>query len=312
MAKRIRISDCSVNSYGYRVLTGGIDLGQYQVNPVLLYMHERGCIIGVMKDLKVEGEELTGEPVFDECSELSKTCKKQYDFGSLKMCSVGLDVKEVSDDASLLVKGQTRPTVTKCQLMEVSLVDIGSNRNSVVLMKEGKEIELSEGGDCCLPLLNIKSKDKVQKKMEEKELALQLGLPATATTAEIQAKLSTLGKAETELNTLKEQMTALQKKQVEELVNRAVSDKKIGEEKKQQFLDLGAKVGATELANVLGAMNPRVKLAEVVGHQGGAAPADDTWKTLKDVPADKILELKEKDPNRYATLYKAAYGIDLK
>ena len=41
-AKRIRITNDSLNSYGFRVLTSGMNVEQYNRNPVLLYMHERG------------------------------------------------------------------------------------------------------------------------------------------------------------------------------------------------------------------------------------------------------------------------------
>ena len=42
MGKRVRISNDRLNSYGTRVLTSGMDTEQYERNPVLLYMHERG------------------------------------------------------------------------------------------------------------------------------------------------------------------------------------------------------------------------------------------------------------------------------
>ena len=51
--KRVRITNDSLNSYGTRVLTAGMNVEQYQRNPVLLYMHERGNVIGYVKDLKV-------------------------------------------------------------------------------------------------------------------------------------------------------------------------------------------------------------------------------------------------------------------
>lgn len=54
MGKRVRITNSSVNCYGTRVLTEGLDISQYERNPVLLYMHERGEVIGYMKDLKLE------------------------------------------------------------------------------------------------------------------------------------------------------------------------------------------------------------------------------------------------------------------
>ena len=52
-------------------------------------MHERGKVIGYMKDIRVEDGEITGEPCFDEATELSRQCKKQWEFGSLRMVSIG-------------------------------------------------------------------------------------------------------------------------------------------------------------------------------------------------------------------------------
>ena len=183
--KRVRITNDSLNSYGTRVLTAGMNVEQYQRNPVLLYMHERGNVIGYVKDLKVEDGEVTGELMFDEASELSTRCKKQYEFGSLKMVSAGLDILETSEDPELLVQGQTSPTVTKSKLFEVSLVDIGANDDAIVLQKDGKKITLGKDSECPLPMLNNNN----QKQMEQKQYALQLGLPETATDAEITAKI---------------------------------------------------------------------------------------------------------------------------
>ena len=103
--KRVRISNNSLNSYGSRVLTEGMDVQQYCRNPVLLYMHERGNVIGYVKDLKVENDEVTGELMFDEATPLSKQCKKQWEFGSLKMVSVGIDIVEESEDPEVIVPG---------------------------------------------------------------------------------------------------------------------------------------------------------------------------------------------------------------
>ena len=44
MAKRIVISDESVNCYGTWISTAGMDISQYERNPVLLWMHWRGVI----------------------------------------------------------------------------------------------------------------------------------------------------------------------------------------------------------------------------------------------------------------------------
>ena len=66
MGKRIRISSESLNCYGTWVKTDGVDLEQYQRNPVLLWMHWRGMVVGCIKDLRVEGTDITGEPFFED------------------------------------------------------------------------------------------------------------------------------------------------------------------------------------------------------------------------------------------------------
>ena len=66
---RIRISDETLNCYGTWIRTEGVDLTQYQKNPVMLWMHWRGVIIGTIKDIRVENGEITDEPVFDEVRE---------------------------------------------------------------------------------------------------------------------------------------------------------------------------------------------------------------------------------------------------
>ena len=190
--KRVRITNERLNSYGTRVLTSGMDLSQYERNPVLLYMHQRGEVIGYVKDLKVEGDEVTGELMFDEASELSQRCKKQWEFGSLKMVSVGLDVLELSEDKKYLVEGQTCPTVTRSKLFEVSLVDIGANDDAIVLMKDGQRLEMGKDGESPLPKLNQHKNQ--EEDMDKKEIALLLGLPADASDDAIKAKIEALKK----------------------------------------------------------------------------------------------------------------------
>ena len=155
MPRKVRISNEVVNSYGFRLLTSGVDIEQYQRNPVLLYMHERGKVIGTVENIAVEGQDLVGELVFDEVTSKSKEVAAQWDKGSLRMVSAGLEVIETSDDPSLLLPGQTGPTVTKWRLMEVSVVDIGANPESLRLYdSDGNQIELSANGSLVLPVIN--------------------------------------------------------------------------------------------------------------------------------------------------------------
>ena len=308
MGKRIRITNDNLNSYGTRVLTAGMDVEQYGRNPVLLYMHERGNVIGYVKDLRKENGEVTGEPVFDEATELSRRCKKQYEFGSLRMASAGIDIVELSDAPEHLAQGQTRPTVTRSKLFEVSLVDIGAKDDAIVLFKDGTRVELGRDGECLLPLLN--NKTTKQKEMEQKTLALQLGLPETADEAAIAARIAELKAAKDEAETLRKENETLQLGRVTAAVEKAIAEKRVGEDKKQQFVELGKKIGVEELENTFAAMSPRVKLGEIVGHGGAPTATTATYKKLGEVPAEKLEEMREKQPEEYKRLYKAEYGME--
>ena len=301
MGKRVRITNSSVNCYGTRVLTEGLDISQYERNPVLLYMHERGEVIGYMKDLKLEGDELTGEPVFDEASELSQRCKKQWEFGSLRMVSMGIDIIETSESPEHLAPGQTRPTIVKSKLDEVSIVDIGANDDAIVLKKNGRRVYDKNINE----VLRLMSNNQPnQKTMSEK----------TEKVESIDTQLEQLQKENAELNaqlkTLKEENDGLKLAGITAAVDKAIAEKRLDAEKKSQFVELGKKVGIEELEGILGAMTPKAKLSAVLnGGRRVAADNNSEWKTLHDVPAEKMMELRNERPEEYQRLYKATYQL---
>lgn len=303
---RVRISNQTLNSYGTRVMTAGIDLERYNQNPVLLYMHQRGDVIGTVEDIKVEGEDLTGELKFDEASELSIRVKKQFEAGSLRMVSAGLIIVEMSSEAELLVQGQTSPTVTKSQLREVSVVDIGANPDAIRLYnQEEKQFNLGTGGDNPLPLLNINNNQNV-KDMDLKQIALQLGMPETATEAEVLAKITQLNAQSAELTTLKDEMKGMRLSAITAAVETAISEKRLAADKKDQFIALGEKIGLEDLNKTLSSMNPTMKLSEQLTPGAG----EQKWEKLKDVPSDKLMQLRDENPKEYKRLFKNEYGYD--
>ena len=310
MGKRVRISNESVNCYGFRVLTAGVNVEQYKRNPVLLYMHERGNVVGYVKDPKVENDEITGELMFDCASEQSERCQKQFEFGSLRMVSAGLEIIETSEDPAMLVPGQTRPTITKSRLFEVSVADVGANDDAIVLEKDGKRIMLSKDGACGLPLITHNN-NQSNKDMEQKVIALQLGLPETATENEINAKLAQLKALQQENETLKAEKQTLAEARIAQLVDAAVAEKRLDAQHKEQFVKLGGQIGAEELEKTLQAMKPQVKLSAMLGHQGSApeSASEKTYTKLSEVPADELVKLRADNVEEYKRLYEAEYGI---
>ena len=315
--RRVRITNDRLNSYGSRVLTSGLDVKQYERNPVLLYMHERGKVIGYVKDLEKTDSEVTGELVFDEASELSIRCKKQWDFGSLKMVSAGLDIVELSDDPLLLLEGQTSPTVTKSKLYEVSLVDIGANDDAIVLKKDGKQITLGKDSACPLPLLAKKKEPLIQQneeEMEMKSIAKQLGLAETASAEEISAKIETMKSETSELSKMKESRDSLELEMVTGMVSKSVEDGKVNASKKDVLLNLGKEIGHERLQEVMDAVcaPKHASLKDMVNSTSGAH-VEDGWskyKKLSEVPCGEIMKLKTESPAEYSRLYKSEYGMD--
>lgn len=146
--------------------------------------------------------------------------------------------------------------------------------------------------------------------MDQEKLALQLGLPKDADEATITAKLAKLQADGAEAETLRQERDTLRAARIETLVNAAISEKKIGAEKKQQFLDLGKKIGAEELKQTFDAMSAQVKLSNIVNGGGATAGGHAEYKKLSDVPGDELAKLRAENPAQYKKLYKAEYGID--
>lgn len=311
-SNRVRLTNDSLNSYGTRVLTDGLDIEQYNRNPVLLWMHYRGQVIGTVTDLRREHGEITGLLNFDEASELSQRCKKQWEFGSLRMVSVGIDILEWSDDPNLAVEGQTMATITKSKLTEVSVVDIGANDDAIRLNYQGQQLNLSAGGACPLPSLYNQSNQPQlthPTKMDTKVLALKLGLPEGADETAIYAKIDEIKAISSEVETLRAEKEAVTQREVEALVDGAVTEKKIELKMRDHFLQLGKSVGADNLRTTFQSMSPREKLSATLNSSGQAVQPK-TYAKLSDVPSEELMQLRESDPDRYKQLYKAEYGID--
>lgn len=311
-SNRVRLTNDSLNSYGTRVLTDGLDIEQYNRNPVLLWMHQRGQVIGTLTDIQKEHGEITAQLNFDEASELSQRCKKQWEFGSLRMVSVGIDILEWSNDPNLAVEGQTMATITKSKLTEVSVVDIGANDDAIRLNYQGQQLNLSAGGACPLPSLYNQSnqpQSTYPTEMDTKVLALKLGLPEGADETAIYAKIDEIKAIGSEVETLRAEKEAVTQREVEALVDGAVAEKKIELKMRDHFLQLGKSVGADNLRTTFQSMSPREKLSATLNSLGQAVQSK-TYAKLSDVPSEELMQLRESDPDRYKQLYKAEYGID--
>lgn len=290
-------------------MTEGLDITQYQRNPVLLYMHQRGQVIGLVKDIKKENGEITGELEFDEASDESIRVKKQFEFGSLRMVSASVDILELSEDPALLVQGQTRPTVTKSRLFEVSVVDVGANDDALVLSRDGVTLELAKDGSNPLPLLNINTNNHEEQMFKKEELALMLGLEAMADENAVKARILALVKAEEENKTLRQKEEQMTLSAITQAVETGIAENRIPADKKDHFINLGKSAGLDALKETISAMSPKGKISSVL-NLGGQPKDAGSYTKLSEVPEDKLQALRKDDRETYIKLYKSEYGFE--
>jgi hypothetical protein len=320
------LSDESVNTYGFWVSTKGIDLGQFEKNPVMLWGHHRTwrgtddevLPIGHWENIRKVGGQLLAEPVFDEKDPFAKRISEKVSGGFLKAASIGMTVIETSADTQHLKPGQTLETVTKCRIREASIVDIGANSNALVLYDQnGAALNLSAGGqDSKIPGIKEVQKDKNSiistnnnnSNMQEL-IALALGLPKEATEAEIVKRVGEL-KAETDTATaesarLSGELTALRDGQITALTDAAITARKITADKKDHFLTLGKTAGVEALRATLDCIQVERKPLDFLKPTtpGGSA------KKFSELTAEERVSLRETDLVEYKRLYREEYGV---
>lgn len=115
-----------INSYGQIILTDGIDTEDFEKNPIMLWQHERGKVIGKWTDIKKTNGNLLATAVFDETDEFSKSVYNKVTGGFISACSIGIKI----NPADIKVENDIE-TVTKSKLLEASLVDIPSNGDAI-------------------------------------------------------------------------------------------------------------------------------------------------------------------------------------
>ncbi|MCX6277673.1 MAG: hypothetical protein NT004_06230 [Bacteroidetes bacterium] len=308
---RFRVSDNSLNSQGFRVISEGADVSGFSKNPIMLWMHQRYFMpgdplpIGRWENLKLENSEWTADPVFDEQDEFAVKIQNKVDSGIINMTSIGLRIIELSDDPSVLVPGQTRPTITRWELQEISFADIGANKNAIRLYnKEGAEITLADGQDNpILPLI---------KTYKMKAIALKIGLAETSTEDQVILKAGEMLVRITDLEKANGELSDANKKLTDEkhaaIVDEAIAQKKITADKRESFMKMAASDLETTKA-VLSSIPDGMKPSDVI-KKGKGDQGDGEWKTLTEKGRDAVEKFRSENPDEYKKLFCKHYGYE--
>lgn len=317
-----------LNSYGFRVMTAGIGLKQYNRNPLVLFYHKKSkpwvdsnhadevpLPIGKSVKLWKDDGKLMATIEFDSGydDKLADKIEGKVERGFINMCSLGADPIALSEEPKYMLPGQTRRTVTKCRLEEISIVDLGGNDNAIRLSK-GQNI------DDVIPLINLSKNNNMDNEFKQ-SVAEKLGLDPNSADGIILSALDnkiTLAKSS---GTFEAQFQALQKtvnenaeKQIIALVDLHV-DKKFTADKKESMIALGKTSGIETLKNVIEMMPDTLKPTDIVIPGGAGDAGKDGTKTmtfakLKDSGLPALEKFKTEKPQEYIALFKAEYGYE--
>jgi HK97 family phage prohead protease len=121
-----------INSKGFRIKTSGIDFEDFRKNPVMLWNHSindvRRLPIGKWDNIRVEGNLLLGDAVFDEGDVFAVEIERKVKEGFIKACSITVMYPK---DAKL--EDETSVYINRCRLIEASLVDVPSNPEALII-----------------------------------------------------------------------------------------------------------------------------------------------------------------------------------
>ena len=312
------LTDNSVNVYGYRMLTEGLQLDQFKKNPIGFMMHEReGGVLVKWEDFRTEGDKLFGKPVVNLSHPKGAEIATQVENGFINAASMGKIIcLEATDAPDLKLAGQTGPTVTKWFPREISFVDIPGNHNALVNLYDINDNELNLA-DFVKP--NSKKMSKIlltavmltalnlsdQSTDEDAQKAFQNLVDDAKKVPGLEKDLadrnSALEAKETELSNLKASTVV---KEVQDLIAKGETDKKLTKEVAKQLSET-FKDNPVGLKNLIDAMPAQVVVTEQLGDKDLGDFTGKSWDDL--YQSDNLETVRTKFPDLYESLRKEKY-----
>lgn len=244
--KRFVLSDERViNSYGFRVLTAGINMERFNNNPICLNDHKNSTkdVLGIWEDIKKDEHTLTATPKFDTEDADGKEVVRKVKSGTLKGCSIGITFEP---DYMLMIDGVL--TLTKCELLEASICAVPSNSAAIVLYNKAEQpLTETEVKTLCHDVKNQFKQIKTEKTMKELTAHLQLDDNANETAilnavkgieAKLTASQNENASLKAENESLKQAEKTRQQAELNAELEAAVKDGRLDEAGKAPFLEL--------------------------------------------------------------------------
>lgn len=299
------------NSYGFYVLTSGISLARFEKNPVMLDGHyiSNHAVIGKWLNIQVEGNLLTMLPEFDTEDDNANKIAGKVERGFIKGCSMGIiwhpeDLEWIGDKLVL----------NKCELYEVSIVAVPSNRNAIHLYNSELQLLKDEEVKTMLSLVPSEFENKNENQDMKKivlSLAVMQALSIEETSPEgidsniVEAKVLSLSN---QLTATKSELQAFKNKEAQEaetkklaLIDEAITKGKITKPQKQTFLGLDYEVAK----NILDGIPGSTSLAHQIQNVGAGKNASEmTLEKFQQLTLKEQKEFKENHFESYKQLFK--------
>ncbi|TKT89479.1 hypothetical protein [Dyadobacter frigoris] len=312
MSKPFLLIDDTMTMHGIRFALAGGRWDRFKKNPVMLFMHTRGQVIGKWNDLKLEGNGWFANPEFDLEDPEVKPIAGKVERGFLNACSVGVAILDAQMIGNEIVATDWEP-------YEASIVDSGSNPNSLQLYTPFGEVVKDPETYIKNLTLSIMSKTQegagtatekiVEKEVFPKSVALAAGLGEDATAETVAAHIKTVLE---ENATLKLVAETSKKTTVDLLVDSAFNQKKISDGDREHYKKL-AMIDFDTTKKVLDTIPAITNLKEFANTP--TPTSGETLKADKDeydslYKEGKLLTLKAENPDKFKRIFKAFHGVE--
>lgn len=303
------------NSYGFSIVTSGISLKRFKKNPMMLNQHWNSTsnVLGKWENVKVDGDLLLGEPVFDLDDEDAAFVSGKVDRGFINSCSMGITFNR----EDLQIVGN-KVIMTKCELYECSIVAVPSNANSVRLYSQsGELLKDEEVKELCLSLqpgegetqnLNLNPKNDMKKIALSLAVLTALSFDKSTPEVDVEAVEAAVLKLSLENAEAKGKLLAMQtekeNKEAEELkvlLDAGQSAGKFAAPKRAEFEALG-KASLSILKTTLDSIPAKTTLADKTVVVAGDVVVT-TKEEFQKLSLNEQLAFKNTNPDEYKKLF---------
>jgi len=160
---------------GEIIKQAGWDLTNFNKNPVLMVAHNyQEFPIGKATNISVEGNQLIFKAVFSKATQKAREAYELVKEGILSAFSVGFIPREYD--------AKDQNTITKAELLEISLVPVPANPEAVVLAKGFKNNEIA---NFIVKNFDLEEKTPNEDEIEQTEEAIKEAEEVSDSTSEV-------------------------------------------------------------------------------------------------------------------------------